>query len=142
MILSKYPRLKNWSYHSFSPGNRSKRWSRGPFYQRSTTRRRLGNVEALRQGYDVRVTSHVYSKMALIYVSEGSLKRRNRLFKERIGLDDFRDSEIVSRYRLDRSSIAELVSILDDSLIKSTKLSFSISSETLVNSFTLHYLLL
>jgi hypothetical protein len=58
------------------------------------------------------------------------------MFKERVGLDELRDSEIVSRYRLDRTSIAELVSILDESLTKCTKRSFSISAETQVNSFT------
>jgi hypothetical protein len=52
------------------------------------------------------------------------------MFKERVELDELRDSEIVSRYRLDRTSIAELVSTLDESLAKCTKRSFSISAET------------
>jgi hypothetical protein len=58
------------------------------------------------------------------------------MFKKRVGLGELRDSEIVSRFRLDRTSIAELVSILDESLTKCTKISFSISAETQVNSFT------
>ncbi|XP_053398044.1 androglobin-like [Mercenaria mercenaria] len=56
-------------------------------------------------------------------------RRNDRLFRERIGLDQLRDFEVMSRYRLDRVSIEALIGLLADDLMKPTRRSCSISAE-------------
>lgn len=67
--------------------------------------------------------------MALLYLLENSTCRKRRIFKDRVSLDGLRDFEVMSRYRLDRASITELIDILAETLRKPTKRSCSISPE-------------
>ncbi|XP_053395214.1 putative nuclease HARBI1 [Mercenaria mercenaria] len=76
---------------------------------------------------------------ALLHLYNCQGRRNDRLFRERIGLDQLRDFEVMSRYRLDRVSIEALIGLLADDLMKPTRRSCSISAEIQV-LVTLRYL--